>query len=99
MTDMDQGTYEFRTEGEAKPATSFVVAAGGVAASLGAAQVALTKGDDMSLTTRVGNKFSLAVGDGSGVLHGGAEVTNDHSRLKLSWKIGVSEIRKNVHKK
>ena len=39
-SDADSATYEFRAEGAPKPATGFSIAANGVTAALGAAQVA-----------------------------------------------------------
>ena len=60
-SESDSATYEFRAEGAPKPATGFSVAANGVTASLGAAQVAFVfDGDAASFRSRVGASFSLS---------------------------------------
>ena len=53
LSDLDVGNYEFRTEGEAKPATAFSATAGGLAVSLGAAAITVNKGDALALSTMV----------------------------------------------
>jgi len=92
MTDVDNGTYEFRTEGEAKPASSFVVTCGGLAASLGAAQASLTKGATFACTTKVDAKLSIAAGSGCGVKCGGADVSGDENRMKVEVSESASAL-------
>ena len=84
LTDADAGNYEFRTEGEAKPATAFSATTGGLAVSLGAASIAVAKGDALALSTMVGNKCSIAAANGAGVKVGGADVNADGERFKVN---------------
>ena len=61
LSDLDVGNYEFRTEGEAKPATAFSATAGGLAVSLGAAAITVNKGDALALSTMVLKAYCIFI--------------------------------------
>ena len=79
---IDVGTYEFRTEGAAKPATSFSVTANGLSTSLGLPQVALSAGD-LGLTTRGTASFTVAAAEKVALTSEGKEVSFDGGRMKF----------------
>ena len=80
-SDSDSATYEFRAEGAPKPATAFSIAANGVTAALGAAQVAFAyNADSFGIRSKVGASFSLA-GPGDVKVDGG-DVAADGERYK-----------------
>ena len=79
---IDAGTYEFRTEGAAKPATSFSVTANGLSTSLGLPQVALSVGD-LGITTRGDASFTVAAAEKVALTSEGNEVSFDGGRMKF----------------
>ena len=80
-SDADSATYEFRAEGAPKPATAFSIAANGVTAALGAAQVAFVyDADAAGIRSKVGGSFSLT--GGADVKVDGGDVAADGERYK-----------------